>query len=44
MKSPEKFHGTGPVRYPDGDSPPAKTDAPNYQDVMGQTMVKPPEK
>ncbi len=41
MKSPEKFHGTGPYDIRTGDSPPAKAGAPpNYQDVMGQTMVK----
>jgi 1-deoxy-D-xylulose-5-phosphate synthase len=41
LKSPEKFHGTGPYDVKTGDSPPAKIgSAPNYQDVMGQTMVK----
>jgi len=41
LKSPEKFHGTGPYDVATGDSLPAKPGAPpNYQDVMGQTMVK----
>ena len=41
LKSPEKFHGTGPYDVRTGDSLPAKPGAPpNYQDVMGQTMVK----
>jgi 1-deoxy-D-xylulose-5-phosphate synthase len=41
MKSPEKFHGTGPYDIRTGDSPPAKAGTPpNYQDVMGQTLVK----
>ena len=41
LKSPEKFHGTGPYDVRTGDSLPAKAGAPpNYQDVMGQTMVK----
>jgi 1-deoxy-D-xylulose-5-phosphate synthase len=41
IKSPEKFHGTGPYDIRTGDSPPAKVGmAPNYQDVMGQTLVK----
>jgi len=41
LKSPEKFHGTGPYDVKTGDSPPAKAGTPpNYQDVMGQTLVK----
>lgn len=41
LKSPEKFHGTGPYDIRTGDSPPAKVGTPpNYQDVMGQTLVK----
>jgi 1-deoxy-D-xylulose-5-phosphate synthase len=41
LKAPEKFHGTGPYDVKTGDSLPAKIDAPpNYQDVMGQAMVK----
>src|SRR5215831_1147362 len=41
MKSPEKFHGTGPYDIRTGDALPAKAGAPpNYQDVMGQTLVK----
>jgi len=41
LKSPEKFHGTGPYDVRTGDSLPAKSGAPpNYQDVMGQTLVR----
>lgn len=41
LKSPEKFHGTGPYDIHTGEALPAKTGAPpNYQDVMGQTLVK----
>ncbi|MFZ0827341.1 MAG: 1-deoxy-D-xylulose-5-phosphate synthase [Verrucomicrobiia bacterium] len=41
LKSPEKFHGTGPYDVQTGDSMPVKAGTPpNYQDVMGQTMVK----
>ncbi|MGN6552912.1 MAG: 1-deoxy-D-xylulose-5-phosphate synthase [Verrucomicrobiota bacterium] len=41
IKSPEKFHGTGPYDVKTGDSPVAKVGAaPAYQDVMGQTLVK----
>jgi 1-deoxy-D-xylulose-5-phosphate synthase len=41
LKSPEKFHGTGPYDIQTGDSLPSKAGAPpNYQDVMGQTLVK----
>lgn len=41
LKSPEKFHGTGPYDIRTGESLPAKTGSPpNYQDVMGQTLVK----
>ncbi len=41
LKSPEKFHGTGPYDVNTGDSMPVKAGVPpNYQDVMGQTMVR----
>jgi 1-deoxy-D-xylulose-5-phosphate synthase len=41
IKSPEKFHGVGPYDVATGNTPPAKPGAPpNYQDVMGQTLVK----
>jgi 1-deoxy-D-xylulose-5-phosphate synthase len=41
LKSPEKFHGTGPYDVQTGDLLPAKPGTPpNYQDVMGQTLVK----
>ncbi len=41
LKYPEKFHGTGPYDVQTGDSMPVKAGTPpNYQDVMGQTMVK----
>jgi 1-deoxy-D-xylulose-5-phosphate synthase len=41
LKSPEKFHGTGPYDVKTGDSLPAKVGSPPaYQDVMGQTLVK----
>jgi len=41
LKSPEKFHGTGPYDVQTGDSMPVVAGTPpNYQDVMGQTMVK----
>jgi 1-deoxy-D-xylulose-5-phosphate synthase len=41
LKSPEKFHGTGPYDIRTGDSPPVKAGTPpNYQDVMGQTLVR----
>jgi 1-deoxy-D-xylulose-5-phosphate synthase len=41
LKSPEKFHGTGPYDVSTGNSLPAKAGSPpNYQDVMGQTLVK----
>ena len=41
LKSPEKFHGTGPYDIKTGDSLPVKAGAPpNYQDVMGQALVK----
>jgi 1-deoxy-D-xylulose-5-phosphate synthase len=41
IKSPEKFHGTGPYDIKTGDSLPAKAGAPPmYQDVMGKTLVK----
>ncbi len=38
---PEKFHGLGPYDIATGNPVPAKPGAPpNYQDVMGQTLVK----
>ncbi len=41
LKAPEKFHGTGPYDVTTGESLPAKAGTPpNYQDVMGQTLVK----
>jgi 1-deoxy-D-xylulose-5-phosphate synthase len=41
LKAPEKFHGTGPYDVKTGDLLPAKAGTPpNYQDVMGQTLVK----
>jgi 1-deoxy-D-xylulose-5-phosphate synthase len=41
LRSPEKFHGTGPYDIRTGDSLPVKAGSPpNYQDVMGQTLVK----
>ncbi|HTI99694.1 MAG TPA: 1-deoxy-D-xylulose-5-phosphate synthase [Dongiaceae bacterium] len=41
LKSPEKFHGTGPYDVATGNSAPAKAGTPpNYQDVFGQTLVK----
>jgi len=41
IRSPEKFHGTGPYDVKTGDTAPAKAGTPpNYQDVFGQTMVK----
>jgi 1-deoxy-D-xylulose-5-phosphate synthase len=41
IKSPEKFHGIGPYDVATGNPLPAKPGAPpNYQDVMGQTLVK----
>ncbi|HLX70979.1 MAG TPA: 1-deoxy-D-xylulose-5-phosphate synthase [Verrucomicrobiae bacterium] len=41
LKSPEKFHGTGPYDIRTGEALPAKSGSPpNYQDVMGQTLVK----
>jgi len=41
LKFPEKFHGTGPYDVKTGDSMPVLAGTPpNYQDVMGQTMVK----
>ncbi|HET7625414.1 MAG TPA: 1-deoxy-D-xylulose-5-phosphate synthase [Verrucomicrobiae bacterium] len=41
LKSPEKFHGTGPYDVQTGSSLPAKAGTPPaYQDVMGQTLVK----
>ncbi|HEU6449674.1 MAG TPA: 1-deoxy-D-xylulose-5-phosphate synthase [Verrucomicrobiae bacterium] len=41
LKSPEKFHGLGPYDAKTGETPAPKNGAPpNYQDVMGQTLVK----
>jgi 1-deoxy-D-xylulose-5-phosphate synthase len=41
MKHPEKFHGLGPYDVETGDTPAPKPGAPpNYQDVMGQTLVR----
>ena len=41
LKSPEKFHGTGPYDVRTGDSLPSKPGTPPaYQDVMGTTLVK----
>lgn len=41
LKAPEKFHGLGPYDAKTGETPVAKPgSAPNYQDVMGQTLVK----
>jgi 1-deoxy-D-xylulose-5-phosphate synthase len=41
LKSPEKFHGLGPYDARTGETPAPKPNAPpNYQDVMGQTLVK----
>jgi 1-deoxy-D-xylulose-5-phosphate synthase len=41
LKAPEKFHGTGPYDIRTGDTVPAKPGSPpNYQDVMGQALVK----
>lgn len=41
LKFPEKFHGLGPYDAKTGETPAAKPNTPpNYQDVMGQTLVK----
>ena len=41
LKFPEKFHGLGPYDAKTGETPATKNGTPpNYQDVMGQTMVK----
>src|SRR5579859_7477549 len=41
LKFPEKFHGLGPYDAKTGETPAAKPNSPpNYQDVMGQTLVK----
>jgi len=41
LKYPEKFHGTGPYDVRTGDLLPAKAGTPpNYQDVMGQALVR----
>src|SRR5215472_2530761 len=41
LKSPEKFHGLGPYDAKTGETPVTKPNTPpNYQDVMGQTLVK----
>lgn len=41
LKQPEKFHGLGPYNARTGETPAAKQGTPpNYQDVMGKTLVK----
>jgi len=41
LKQPEKFHGLGPYDVKTGETPASKPGTPpNYQDVLGQTMVK----
>ncbi|MBU6411189.1 MAG: 1-deoxy-D-xylulose-5-phosphate synthase, partial [Verrucomicrobia bacterium] len=41
LKYPEKFHGLGPYDVKTGETPAPKPGTPpNYQDVMGQTLVK----
>jgi 1-deoxy-D-xylulose-5-phosphate synthase len=41
LKYPEKFHGLGPYDVKTGETPAVKPGTPpNYQDVMGQTLVK----
>jgi 1-deoxy-D-xylulose-5-phosphate synthase len=41
LKFPEKFHGLGPYDAKTGETPAPKNGAPpNYQDVMGKTLVK----
>jgi 1-deoxy-D-xylulose-5-phosphate synthase len=41
LKYPEKFHGLGPYDVKTGETPAIKPGTPpNYQDVMGQTLVK----
>ncbi len=41
QKFPEKFHGLGPYDAITGDTPaPRPNTPPNYQDVMGRTLVK----
>ena len=41
LKQPEKFHGLGPYNAQTGETPSAKPGSPpQYQDVMGQTMVR----
>ncbi|HZL77855.1 MAG TPA: 1-deoxy-D-xylulose-5-phosphate synthase, partial [Candidatus Limnocylindrales bacterium] len=41
LKFPEKFHGLGPYDVKTGETPAVRPGTPpNYQDVMGQTMVK----
>jgi 1-deoxy-D-xylulose-5-phosphate synthase len=41
LKFPEKFHGLGPYDAKTGETPAPKPNTPpNYQDVMGQTLVK----
>jgi 1-deoxy-D-xylulose-5-phosphate synthase len=41
LKFPEKFHGLGPYDAKTGETPAARANTPpNYQDVMGQTLVK----
>jgi 1-deoxy-D-xylulose-5-phosphate synthase len=41
LRQPEKFHGCGPYDVKTGESAPvAPGTPPNYQDVLGQTLVK----
>jgi len=41
LKHPEKFHGLGPYNAQTGETPAVRAGTPpNYQDVMGQTLVK----
>ncbi len=41
LKQPEKFHGLGPYNAQTGETPASRPGTPpNYQDVMGQTLVK----
>ena len=41
LKQPEKFHGLGPYNALTGETPAIRVGTPpNYQDVMGQTLVK----
>jgi 1-deoxy-D-xylulose-5-phosphate synthase len=41
LRQPEKFHGLGPYDVRTGETPPSKPGTPpNYQDIVGQVMVK----